>query len=41
MFPRPKITPVIRNNKLGSAGLMAVAPAIVKYNQALELLDLR
>jgi hypothetical protein len=37
----PKIVNVFRNNKLGPAGLEAVAPAIVLYNQVLERLDLR
>ncbi len=32
---------VLRNNGFGTAGLLALAPAIVKYTLALETLDLR
>jgi hypothetical protein len=35
------VSNALRNNSLGPAGLAAVAPAIIKYNQALESLDLR
>jgi hypothetical protein len=37
----PENNNILRNNKLGAAGLLAVAPAIVQYTQALEALDLR
>ena len=32
---------VLRNNRLGAGGLLALAPAIVTYTLALETLDLR